>query len=111
MPRIVPDVGLRTRCVWCHPCAPDRDVAGHQSAILHLGVIYQFGNLLAAFNLPIQEHLAESHGYPFALTTTMMISLGVAIVTLIGKDTTGVRFRTSETAFCPTEVTLPNRYY
>lgn len=28
------------------------------------GVTYQLGNLLAAFNLPIQERLAESHGYP-----------------------------------------------
>ena len=34
---------------------------------LYPGVTYQLGNLLAAFNLPIQERLAESHGYPFAL--------------------------------------------
>ena len=32
------------------------------------GVTYQLGNCLAAFNLPIQERLAASHGYPFALT-------------------------------------------
>ena len=31
------------------------------------GVTYQLGNLIAAFNLPIQERLAEARGYPFAL--------------------------------------------
>lgn len=36
------------------------------------GVTYQLGNLLAAFNLPIQERLAESHGYPFALAATIV---------------------------------------
>jgi MFS transporter, SHS family, lactate transporter len=34
------------------------------------GVTYQLGNLLAALNLPIQEHLAASHSYPFALAAT-----------------------------------------
>ncbi|MCV7340456.1 MFS transporter, sialate:H+ symporter (SHS) family protein [Mycobacterium haemophilum DSM 44634] len=73
---------------------------------LYPGVTYQLGNLLAAFNLPIQEHLAESHGYPFALTATIVpVLLAVAILTLIGKDATGVRFGTAETAFLPTEVT------
>ena len=36
------------------------------------GVTYQLGNLLAAFNLPIQEALAKSHGYPFALMVTII---------------------------------------
>ena len=27
------------------------------------GVTYQLGNVFAALNLPIQEHLAASHGY------------------------------------------------
>jgi MFS transporter, SHS family, lactate transporter len=73
---------------------------------LYPGVTYQLGNLLAAFNLPIQERLAESHGYPFALTATIVpVLLAVAILTLIGKDATGIRFGTSETAFLPTKVT------
>ncbi|ORX01996.1 sugar transporter [Mycobacterium triplex] len=72
---------------------------------LYPGVTYQLGNLLAAFNLPIQEALAESHGYPFALTATIVpVLLTVAILTLIGKDATGIRFGTAETAFLPTEV-------
>jgi SHS family lactate transporter-like MFS transporter len=71
---------------------------------LYPGVTYQLGNLLAAFNLPIQEHLAETHGYPFALTVTIVpVLLAVAILTLIGKDATGIRFGTDETAFLPTE--------
>lgn len=64
------------------------------------GVTYQLGNLLAAFNLPIQERLAESHGYPSALAATIVpVLLVVAVLTAIGKDATGIRFGTTETAF------------
>jgi SHS family lactate transporter-like MFS transporter len=73
---------------------------------LYPGVTYQLGNLLAAMNLPIQERLAESHGYPFALAATIVpVLLAVAVLTLIGKDATGIRFGTTETAFIPSEVT------
>jgi len=73
---------------------------------LYPGVTYQLGNLLAAFNLPIQERLAESHGYPFALAATIVpVLIAVAFLTLIGKDATGIRFGTAESAFLPTEVT------
>jgi MFS transporter, SHS family, lactate transporter len=73
---------------------------------LYPGVTYQLGNLLAAFNLPIQERLAESHGYPFALAATIVpVLVAVAPLTLIGKDATGIRFGTAESAFLPTEVT------
>jgi SHS family lactate transporter-like MFS transporter len=73
---------------------------------LYPGVTYQLGNLFAAFNLPIQERLAESHGYPFALTATIVpVLLAVATLTLIGKDATGIRFGTSESAFLATEAT------
>jgi MFS transporter, SHS family, lactate transporter len=69
---------------------------------LYPGVTYQLGNLLAAFNLPIQEHLAETHGYPFALTATIVpVLVAVAVLTLIGKDATGIRFGTAETSFIP----------
>lgn len=37
------------------------------------GVTYQLGNCLAAFNLPIQERLAASHSYTFAISATMII--------------------------------------
>lgn len=57
------------------------------------GVTYQLGNLLAAFNLPIQEHLAATHGYPFALAATIVpVLLAVAALTFIGKDATGLHF-------------------
>ncbi|MCW2552557.1 MAG: sugar transporter [Mycobacterium sp.] len=66
------------------------------------GVTYQLGNLLAAFNLPIQEHLAATHSYPFALVATIVpVLLAVAGLTLIGKDATGLRFGTDETAYSP----------
>jgi SHS family lactate transporter-like MFS transporter len=73
---------------------------------LYPGVTYQLGNLIAAFNLPIQEQLAETHGYPFALAVTIVpVLLAVAGLTLLGKDATGVRFGTSETSFIPAEAT------
>jgi len=57
------------------------------------GVTYQLGNLLAALNLPIQEHVAASHGYPFALTVTMVpVLVVVAVVVLVGKEARGIRF-------------------
>lgn len=72
---------------------------------LYPGVTYQLGNLLAAFNLPIQERLAESHGYPFALAATIVpVLAAVVVLTLIGKDATGIRFGTTESAFLATEV-------
>ncbi|BBY37134.1 MFS transporter [Mycobacterium mantenii] len=73
---------------------------------LYPGVTYQLGNLLAAFNLPIQERLAESHGYPFALAATIVpVLITVAVLTLIGKDATGIRFGTTQSAFLASEVT------
>lgn len=73
---------------------------------LYPGVTYQLGNLLAAFNLPIQERLAESHGYPFALAATIVpVLIAVAALTLIGTDATGIRFGTTESAFLASEVT------
>lgn len=73
---------------------------------LYPGVTYQLGNLLAAFNLPIQERLAESHGYPFALAATVVPVLSLIIIlSLIGKDATGIRFGTEESAFLATKST------
>ncbi|HEU0189763.1 MAG TPA: MFS transporter [Mycobacterium sp.] len=57
------------------------------------GVTYQLGNLFAAFNLPIQEHLAAAHGYPFALAATIApVLILVALLTAVGKDATGIHF-------------------
>jgi SHS family lactate transporter-like MFS transporter len=57
------------------------------------GVTYQLGNCLAAFNLPIQESLASSHGYPFALTATVVpVLIAVAGLTLLGKEARGIEF-------------------
>ena len=64
------------------------------------GVTYQLGNVFAALNLPIQEHLAASHGYPFALTVTIVpVLIIVATVVLLGKEAKGVEFGRA-----PTEV-------
>src|SRR5205085_9109118 len=63
------------------------------------GVTYQLGNLLAAANLPIQEHLAASHGYPFALAVTIVpVLIIVAVLVLVGKEAKGVEFGRREQA-------------
>jgi MFS transporter, SHS family, lactate transporter len=57
------------------------------------GVTYQLGNVFAALNLPIQEHLAASHGYPFALAVTIIpVLVIVAGVSLLGREARGVEF-------------------
>lgn len=54
---------------------------------------YQLGNLLAALNLPIQQALAASHGYPFALVVTIVpVFLAVIILTAAGKEAKGIEF-------------------
>lgn len=57
------------------------------------GVTYQLGNLLAALNLPIQQSLAASHGYPFALIVTIVpVLLAVIVLTSLGKEAKGISF-------------------
>jgi SHS family lactate transporter-like MFS transporter len=57
------------------------------------GVTYQLGNCLAAFNLPIQQALARSHSYPFALAATIVpVFLAVIILSLVGKEARGIEF-------------------
>lgn len=57
------------------------------------GVTYQLGNCLAALNLPIQQSLAASHGYPFSLIVTVVpVFVAVALLTLVGKEAKGIEF-------------------
>ena len=73
---------------------------------LYPGVTYQLGNPLAAFNLPIQERLAEMHGYPFALTVTIVpVLLAVAHPDAHRQGRDRTPLRTAETAFLPTGAT------
>jgi SHS family lactate transporter-like MFS transporter len=66
------------------------------------GVTYQLGNCLAAFNLPIQEALARSHGYPFALAVTIVpVLIAVAVLTALGKENRHVEFGTAESSALP----------
>jgi SHS family lactate transporter-like MFS transporter len=57
------------------------------------GVTYQLGNLIAAFNLPIQEGLAQRIGYPTAMAITVAFAaIAVAVLTAVGKQAKGVDF-------------------
>src|SRR4051794_31303421 len=63
------------------------------------GVTYQLGNCLAAFNLPIQEHLAKSHSYTFALSATIIpVFLVVIFLAIIGTEAGEVGFGTRDAA-------------
>jgi len=57
------------------------------------GVTYQLGNCIAAFNLPIQQYLAQTHGYPFELAATIVpVLVLLAITSLLGAERKGVKF-------------------
>jgi SHS family lactate transporter-like MFS transporter len=63
------------------------------------GVTYQLGNLLAAFNLPIQQALAKSHGYPFALMVTIIpVLIAVAVLAAVGSERRDVVFGSERTS-------------
>ena len=63
------------------------------------GVTYQLGNCLAAFNLPIQQALARTHGYPFALAVTIVpVLVAVALLTAFGPENRGVRFGSTQSS-------------
>ncbi|MFE7172656.1 MFS transporter [Streptomyces sp. NPDC057616] len=62
------------------------------------GVTYQLGNLIAALNLPIQEAIADHHGYPAAMTWTVVPALlAVIVLSAVGREAKGVRFGTVAT--------------
>jgi MFS transporter, SHS family, lactate transporter len=57
------------------------------------GITYQLGNLIASLNLPIQQRLAASHGYPFSLAATIVpVLLVVILVSAAGKENKGIAF-------------------
>ncbi len=61
------------------------------------GVTYQLGNCIAAFNLPIQQRIAESHGYPAALAWTMVpVFVAVIVLAAVGREAKGVEFGTGQ---------------
>jgi SHS family lactate transporter-like MFS transporter len=56
-------------------------------------VTYQLGNLLAAFNLPLQESLSSSHSGRFALlVVNIPVLLAVIVLAKIGGEAKGVHF-------------------
>ena len=70
------------------------------------GVTYQLGNCLAAFNLPIEERLAASHSYTFAITATMVpVFIAVAVLAAIGKEARGKPLATSSVEREPAPLT------
>src|SRR5690348_8372341 len=63
------------------------------------GVTYHLGNCLAAFNLPIQQALAKSHGYPFALMVTIIpVLIAVALLSAFGPERRHVVFGSEQAA-------------
>jgi SHS family lactate transporter-like MFS transporter len=57
------------------------------------GVTYQLGNLLAAINLPLQERLADAHGYSFAFAVVVAPTLvAVILLTTFGREAHSVEF-------------------
>jgi SHS family lactate transporter-like MFS transporter len=87
---VQPELSDRPGCHWRCFCP------GWTFNPLHCfypGVTYQLGNLIASLNLPIQQRLAASHGYPFALAATIVpVLIVVVLVTAVGKENKGIAF-------------------
>ena len=63
------------------------------------GVTYQLGNLIAAFNLPIQQMLATHFGYPIAMTITVVgAAVVVILLTVFGRQAKGIDFNEEDPA-------------
>jgi MFS transporter, SHS family, lactate transporter len=57
------------------------------------GVTYQLGNLIASLNLPIQQRIAAKHGYPTALTWTLVpVLVAVIVLAAVGSEAKGAKF-------------------
>jgi SHS family lactate transporter-like MFS transporter len=66
------------------------------------GVTYQLGNLIAAFNLPIQQALSGHVGYPTAMTITVAgAAVAVIVLTALGKQAKAIDFSSDEPAETP----------
>ncbi|NNC13885.1 MFS transporter [Planctomonas sp. JC2975] len=61
------------------------------------GVTYQLGNVIAAFNLPIQQSLATHIGYPWAMAITVAgAAIAVILLTAFGRQAKAVDFHAEE---------------
>src|SRR5690242_2493100 len=66
------------------------------------GVTYQLGNLIAALNLPIQQHVAGTAHYPLALISTVVPVLLVLVgLVAVGREAKGVHFGRTTPAPAP----------
>jgi SHS family lactate transporter-like MFS transporter len=69
------------------------------------GVTYQLGNLIAAFNLPIQQAIASKLGYPTAMAITVAgAAIVVIVLTALGKQAKAIDF-SAEDPVSPSAVT------
>jgi SHS family lactate transporter-like MFS transporter len=61
------------------------------------GVTYQLGNVIAAFNLPIQQALAPQLGYGWAMASTVGIAaIAVILLTAFGKQAHAIDFTAAD---------------
>lgn len=72
------------------------------------GVTYQLGNVIAAFNLPIQQALATRYSYPTSLTVTVSIAaVAVILLTVFGRQAKGIDFDKVAVDEAPVLSTVP----
>ena len=73
------------------------------------GVTYQLGNVIAAFNLPIQQALAGTIGYPWAMALTVGgAAVAVILLTAFGKQAHGVDFHAEDPSDAPAAGARPS---
>ncbi|MGN6324803.1 MFS transporter [Pseudolysinimonas sp.] len=73
------------------------------------GVTYQLGNVIAAFNLPIQQALAGTIGYPWAMALTVGgAAVAVILLTAFGRQAKGIDFHAEDPSDAPAAGARPS---
>ncbi|GAA4157459.1 sialate:H+ symport family MFS transporter [Gryllotalpicola daejeonensis] len=90
-------IQLTTQGAWGAIPAHLNEMSPNAIRGFYPGVTYQLGNVIAAFNLPIQQSLAPHIGYPWAMTWTVAgAAVAVILLTALGRQAKGIDFRSKE---------------
>jgi SHS family lactate transporter-like MFS transporter len=90
-------IQLTTQGAWGAIPAHLNEMSPNAIRGFYPGVTYQLGNVIAAFNLPIQQALAPRIGYPLAMAITVAgAAVAVILLTAFGKQAHGVDFQSED---------------
>ncbi|WP_022882795.1 MFS transporter [Gryllotalpicola ginsengisoli] len=90
-------IQLTTQGAWGAIPAHLNELSPNAIRGFYPGVTYQLGNVIAAFNLPIQQSLAPHLGYPWAMAITVAgAAIAVIVLTAFGTQAKAIDFTSEE---------------